>query len=250
MPMSPRILRPIAAKSAASVYASLRTGLVAYYPFEENAATGDVTALDWTNRGNDLTSYNTVPSVTGKVGSGRQFTLDNLEYLAGADSADLTFTSNAWSMAFWFFIPTSAPAEDRMQLMAKDSESYREFAFEYNQSNITDRLDFNFYGADLFPISSISVSGVPRNQWNFVCLRHGLDAPTISAHFNTTTYTSSERDDFPSGTTPFTVGRRDYVDFEEYSTFSIDELAVWSRVLSVAEVETLYNSGAGIDLRQ
>jgi len=36
----------------------------------------------------------------------------------------------------------------------------------------------------------------------------------------------------------------------DYLNGDLDEVAMWSRRLSDAEVNTLYNNGAGIDLRQ
>ena len=49
--------------------------------------------------------------------------------------------------------------------------------------------------------------------------------------------------------TPWTVGRRDFSGFLGYITGSVDEMAKWNRGLTNTELDTLYNSGNGIDLR-
>jgi hypothetical protein len=51
------------------------------------------------------------------------------------------------------------------------------------------------------------------------------------------------------GTRPLNLGRRPSGTPDLFLTGYMDEVAKWDRVLSSAELDTLYNSGNGIDLR-
>jgi hypothetical protein len=55
---------------------------------------------------------------------------------------------------------------------------------------------------------------------------------------------------FAATSTQFNIGRRSFSGFLEYFTGYVDEVAKWTRALSATEVNSSYNSGAGIDLRQ
>jgi len=92
MAMNNRLLRPLTAG-----FQSLRVGLVAYWPLNETATSGDVTAEDWTGRGNDLASNNSVLSVAGKVGNAREVVAANSEYLGIASNTDVQFGNGDWS---------------------------------------------------------------------------------------------------------------------------------------------------------
>jgi hypothetical protein len=251
MAMSPRLLRPLARQAGALPpgYADLRVGLVAYWPMNEDASSGDVTAVDWTGRGNDLTSNNTVASVTGKTGLARQFVGDNSEYLSANSNADLTLGGDAWTLAFWLFVPEDAPTSG-FNLLAKDDEAGREFAFEYN-NGATDDLFIIFWDDPItYTDAARATITTTRGQWQFICCTHANNALTVSVTLNSTTTASTECSSYGTSAQPFTVGKRTYSGFEGFATCSIDELAIWSRALSGAEVAALYNSGNGIDLRQ
>lgn len=251
-PMNPRLMRPLARRQApapAPSYAALRTGLVAYWPFNETATSGDVTAADWTERGNDLTSNNSVLSDSGLQGNARQFVGENSEWLQASSNSDLTLGNDAWTIAFWLFVPEDAP-ESGFNLLAKDDAYGREFAFEYNNGG-TDNL-FIIFWDDLatFTDAARTTISITRDQWNFIACTHANDATTVSVRLNATTSTSTECQNFATSAQPFTVGKRTYSGFEGYATCSIDEMAIWSRALSSTELDTLYNSGTGVDLRQ
>lgn len=249
MSMSPRLLRP----RQASQYASLRTSLLAYWPMNESAPSGDVSAVDWTRRGNDLVSNNSVLSVAGKVSNARQFVRANSEYLS-VTSNDLTFGEPAWSIAFWFFVPTAA-SNSRFNLIGKDVAGSRHLVIAYNfdsaGSSTVDSIAFQMYRSDSTS-SIISKSSATRNAWHFATLIHQASSATIDVEFDRVSVgslTRSGAQSWASMVSQFCVGRREYSGFNDYADANIDELAIWGRALSSTELATLYNSGAGIDLR-
>ena len=244
MPMNPRLLRPI----ATSRYAALRKDLVAYWPLNEDAASGNVTADDATKRGNNLTSTNTVLSTAGLVGNGRSFVRANSEYLSGTH-ADLDLGEIAWTITLWFYAAT-ANNSSRQVLIGKDTSGARQFAVFYNWTTTnTLRIEhFSTLGANL----ANQIANVSRDAWHFVSLTHAANSADITMNVDRTssvviTRTSGSWASFNS---QFNIGRRQFAGAEDYLDATVDEVAVWHRALSSSDLDTLYNSGAGIDLRR
>jgi hypothetical protein len=249
MAMNPRLLRPL----ATSRFAALRVGLVAYWPMNETATSGDVTAEDWTRRGNDLTSNNSVLSAAGRINNGRQFVRANSEWLS-VTSADLAFGEPAWTLAFWFFIPTAA-SNSHLILCAKDESGARQMAVNYNLTaaavNTANALTWTYYTTGGSGINA-GITGVSRNAWHLVTMTHAANSSVINCAMDVTntatlTRTAGFWSTFSSG---FSIGRRNFSGFETYSDAIQDEYAVWNRVLTSSEIDTLYANGSGIDLRR
>ena len=245
MSMSPRLMRP----RATGRYAALRTGLVAYWPLNETAISGDVTAEDWTKRGNNLTSNNSVLSTTGKVGNARQFVTANSEFLSIASSADVQFGEDAWTFALWVYVPSSASGTN--QIFSKDGSAAggREVELHYDGSLNNIRL-FAYTSDDA--ATAPATASASRDAWHFVAVTHAVNSATATLRVNTGTSTTvrSGAKTYAKTNTALRVGARVYAGFVQPLTGNVDEVAKWSRVLSATELDTLYNSGAGIDLRQ
>lgn len=249
MSMSPRLLRP----RATGQFQALRAGLLAYYPLNETASGGDVTAKDHSGRNNDLTSNNSVLSVAGKVGNAREFVRTNSEYLAGTH-ADLNLGDVAWTIAFWFLVPTGA-TNSRFNIFAKDVSGSRQILCSYNftaiGANEANHLFFQHYTSTGSSLSN-SIAGVSRNAWHFVAMTHANNSSTIACNLDRTTDANLVRTSgtWASFNSQFNIGRREFTGFHDYADVQVDEFAVWSRELSGAELDKLYASGAGIDLRK
>jgi hypothetical protein len=245
--MNNRLLRP----RQTGKYAALRVGLAAYWPLNETATSGDVTAEDWTKRGNNLASNNSVLSISGLQGNARQFVAANTEYLSRASNTDLTLGNGDWTLAFWFW---RASLTGQQVLLAKDTTSLREFNVTSSFANDT----------SLFTLSLFNTSGVSRNitassaqtanAWNFVVARHvgstGVTTLRVNTAVSTYTRTGSPVEEWAAQSIPWEIGRRGFLGGTLYLDGYIDECAKWNRALSDSELDTLYNSGAGIDLRR
>jgi hypothetical protein len=247
MSMSPRLLRP----RATGKYAALRTGLVAYWPLNETAASGDVTAEDKSGRGNNLVSNNSVLSVAGKQNNAREFVAGNTEYLSRASNTDLTLGNGNWTLAFWFW---RLSLTGQQVLVGKDSTSFREFNVHSSFASDTTLLTLEIFNTSGTGRNITAVSAQVANAWNFVACRHvaSTGVTTVRCNATTATYTRTGGpvEEWVSQTTPWAIGRRGFSGGTLYLTGYVDECAKWSRSLSDSEINTLYNSGAGIDLRQ
>lgn len=245
--MSPRLLRPRATNAR---FAALRSGLVAYWPLNETAgAAENITAEDWTKRGNNLTSNNTVPSTTGLIRNARRFLTANNEFLSVASNSDVQFGEDAWTFALWLYVPTSASGT--FQVFSKDGQAAngRELELNYNQAANAVRL-FVFTTDDAATASAQIAAS--RDAWHFIAATHVANSATVTLRVNTSTATTvrAENKTYQKSTTALHIGSRVYSGFQGYLTGDVDEVAKWNRVLTTTELDTLYNSGAGIDLRQ
>jgi hypothetical protein len=249
MPMNPRLLRPL----AKARFRALRVGLVAYWPFEEDAPSGDVTAIDWTGRGNDLTSNNSVLSTTGKVGLGRELVAANSEFLSRASNTDLQFGDGDWTLSAWVYVPDRADGEG--YVIGKDQSGGREVIFSNTVTAATtvNRFTFIVFHTDGSLISGISNARTKANfvdrWWHYVIINA---AGAVTQYLNGVsegTATRAGGKTFIATNTPFNVGRRSFSGAAGHLTGTVDELAKWTRALSASEVSALYNGGTGIDLR-
>ena len=246
MGMNPRLLRPL----ATSRYAALRAGLLGYWPMGESALSGDVTASDASGRGNNLTSNNSVLSTPGKINNARAFVAENSEWLS-VTSADFEMgDAKSWTMSLWFFIPTAAP-NTLMVLVGKDVNNARQFNLGFN-SPLTNSLFLSVFTTNSI-LFDASFSNVSRNEWHLFTATHAANASTVELTLDrtnaaTVTRTSGTFQGFTNSA--LNVGRREFSGFNQHFTGNIDELAIWSRVLSSAELDTIWNSGSGIDMRR
>lgn len=250
MAMNPRLLRPLAPRGR---YRSLRVGLVAYWPFEEDASSGDVTAGDWTGRGNNLSSNNSVPSVTGKIGSGRGFTATNSEFLAaGGNNVDLRFADGRdWTLAGWIWVPTWTVG---MIWAGRDNSSNREILFDLRASS-GNNLGLFFNPGGAASTTLIVGSSMATSTWHFVAWTYTSATRTLSGRVNNGVGANLGSAVHPAATlatsvNPLRLGCRPWPGAESFLTGQLDEVAKWDRVLSQSELDTLWNNGTGIDLRQ
>jgi hypothetical protein len=249
MPMNPRLLRPIGPRGR---FRSLRVGLVAYWPMNEDAPSGDVTAEDWTGRGNDLTSNNSVLSVAGKIGNAREFVAANSEYLsaAGANN-DLKFADGRdWTYAGWIWVPTWT---NGLMWTANDAASNREIIFDLRLSN-TRSLGCNLNPGGAAGATVIAGNALALSTWHFFSFTYTHSTGVLTGRTNDGSGVNSASSTRVAGAlvqsaNPLNLGRRQFTSANAHFGGQLDEVAKWDRVLSSAELDTLYNAGNGIDLR-
>lgn len=246
MAMNPRLLRP---KASGFKYQSLRTGLVGYWPLNETATSGDVTAKDESGRGNDLTSNNSVLSAAGKIGNARDFVAANSEFLSIASNAEMQFGDKDWTLSLWF----KADDWGSYQVVAKDAAGGREFECGLSASGGQNRLLPVFYHSGGFVNVFLGTgAGLLPSVWHWLAFRHINSTGVITCRVNQTvaTITRPAGQTWNATSTTFTLGSRAYVPFQSYFNGLIDECARWDRAMSDAELDELYNSGNGINLAQ
>jgi len=214
--------------------------LVSYWTLDETSGTREDS-----HASNDLTDNNTVGAATGVINDGADFELANSEYLSITDATQsgLDFTGDL-SMSCWVKIE-SAPS-GKYSIIEKILSSDESYNINYRESS----------GKKLQFIATSGGSGATENVWTFaqdlgtgtfkhIVMTFDASASTVEffvdgSSIGTVTQTITS---IYNGTAPFTVGGRAAGNFFDGI---IDEMGVWSRVLTSDEVTELYNSGAGL----
>jgi hypothetical protein len=244
--MNPRLLRP---KASGFKYQSLRTGLVAYWPLNETATSGDVTAEDKSGKGNNLTSNNSVLSTAGLIGNARDFVAANSEFLSIASNTDMQFGDKDWSISLWFNLNDTTT----YQIVAKDASGGREFECAANTVGGNTRLTIVFYhSGGSVTVFQPNPGSLATGTWHFLAFRHINSTGVITGRINTGTFplTRPAGQTWNATSTEFRLGARAFSPFQSFLNGKIDECARWSRALSDDELDELYNSGNGINLGQ
>lgn len=217
----------------------LTTDLVSYWELEEASGTRTDS-----HAGNDLTDNNTVGSDTGKQGDGADFESSNSEFLDIADGTQsgLNITGDL-SLALWYKFETVQNTGFVGRYYT--SGNNRSFLFAYS-SGLVAYLSSNGSSA-----TNKSVSWTPSTgTWYHLAMTYDASAGSVKFYVNGSQQGATQTG-FPTslydGSADFQLGG-----FNAQSTPSwtpdgvMDEVGVWSRVLSDESIGDLYNSGTGI----
>jgi hypothetical protein len=219
---------------------ALVDNLVAYWSLEE-ASGSRVDA----HGANDLTDNNTVTSATGKVGDGASFARANSESLTIADNTDLSMGDVDFTIACWVYL---ADLNDYSALVTKDDAgANREYILYYDDA--VSRISFGIWsgagGAGNAEISGTTFGTPSTATWHFVVARHDATANTISICVNDGGVNSTSHSGGAyNGSAQFALGR---FGGGLYHNGRMDEVGIWKRALSGAEITELYNAGSGRD---
>jgi hypothetical protein len=214
---------------------TLLNDLEAYWKLDETAST----RFDSTANSNDLTDNNTVGSTTGKIGNAASFVETNNEFLSIASNTDLQLNSGSWTISFWLKTPTIAGTQT---FLSKWSNAKREYIIYSASGRVTVAIGNGSAAAASFQTNGPNHSD---DIWNFVVVWYDavasksyiqLDNGSIAEHTVTIT-PGNNNNEFRIGGDVDNGGRFDG---------ELDEVGLWSRVLTAAERIALWNSGGGL----
>ena len=247
MAMSPRLLRPRAGRGKR--YNELRQGLQAYWRLDEVATAGNVTALDSIGTAN-LTSNNSVLSTTGKIGTGRAFVAASAQTLSVSDGPSAQFGDGNWAISLWHYTTTAIGNNERLiaRVAANGTALDQRVFFRPGGSGAARFYSSYTDGTSANVVDSTNSFAV--NAWNFLALSHNSGVLTLQLNGVRTTGNRGAGKAFRSsaGSSLFFGGEG--VSVVGATSGSLDEICKWTRALSNAELDELYNSGAGINLNE
>lgn len=220
----------VAALMGGAVVSSLLTNLVAYYAME-------TLGLDSSGNGNTLTNNNGVSQVAGVVGNAASFTAASSQTLSIPDNAFFDSITTQAGISLWFR-PNNIG--DQPRLLGQHTGLYIT-----QISSLTLVGLGNDYGYANFPVTNgswfhVAVSYDGTATGNDNRLKIWINGAAQTLGFDGTTIPAS----VPSVVEPFALGGN-VTAGNLYLDGLMDEVGLWSRPLSVVEVATLYNSGAG-----
>jgi hypothetical protein len=182
---------------------------------------------DSSGNGYTLTNNGNVQFVAGKIGNSA---LGNGENYLTAPVA-LNLSNQPYTFSFWINLE-SFNGNGAIVLIGK----YPGFSLSVQGPDLL-RLDDFTQSA-----SYVSVGAVPLNTWTHLCVTKDA-SQNVQAYFN-------GQLDAGTGTT----NTDNIANFTLFSAFTyhnyagrLDALGVWSRVLTINEIKTLYNNGAGLE---
>lgn len=221
------------------------TNLVSYWSLDEASGT----RVD-SHGSNNLNDNNTVGSATGIIGNGADFESSNSEYLdiSDASQSGLDLTGD-FAVSFWI----------RPESISGDHWIVAKSRFDGGLQGIDIWISTSPSSSVLWRFSqngnnSITINGnsntnvIPAASWSHVVLSFDVSANTATCYVDAVDETSTNSGSISSinnNNRPWVIGRRDRTTPSSYFDGIIDEMAVFNRTLTSAEVSWLYNSGAG-----
>mgnify|MGYP001066256040 CR=1 FL=1 len=239
--MRPHRLIPILLGKRAA-RSSLLNGLVAYWKMDESSdGSGQVERADSGPNAFTLTDYNTTPSGTGIVSSGAAFASANSEYLGRVDDAKLR-TGAAVFFDFW--VKRASLATQAILSKGDTANTTGEFVVY-----LTNAPSFVFRLRTTAGNQNLTLNGGPNtNVWTYYYCYYDAGAGKIYAGMN-----NGAVQELAISGTPYTGNGSLYVGGQLYNAgvtnfFNglIDEVGVWDRILTTAEITARYNGGAGL----
>jgi len=204
--------------------------LVAYWAFEETSGV----RYDSTENNNDLTDNNTVLYGTGIIGNAADFEASNSERLTIEDASQTGLDiTNDRTWCWWSEIETAG----EMWTIGKWSSGY--YMGWQNIGGI--KLMFN-------TTNDTNDTYVLQDTvgWHFYCITYDLSAGTSQAYENGVsagTGSGGNTSGLDNANT-FVIGN--YTSTSGSYDGLLDEVSVWSTILSTDDIQALYNSGVGL----
>jgi hypothetical protein len=232
----------------------LSTNLAAYWKLNESS--GNATSSVHNNL---LTNINSTGYAAGKINNGANFVSSQSNYFMIADASQTGLDMvSSFSLSFWTRL-ASQPSGDYpyYHLINKWNEAdERSFSLTYTTNGGTPYLYLGISkgGTDDSPTDTCSFDNSTLNNatWYHVVVTWNANLYTANLYLNgsrTATATGSEHyTSMFNSTADLLIGA--HLDPENptggYLNGMMDEVGIWSRVLSASEVATLYNSGKGL----
>lgn len=227
---------------------ALSDNLITYWKFDE--ASGN--AAD-SVASNTLTNNNTTAYAAGKINNGADLEQSSSQSFSIADNGTLSVTGNL-SFSLWFQ-PESQPAVDGLHVLVskwKASGNQKSYSFFYRDNSGTKKLGMKISGdGSTEEISDVNQTLNNASFYHLVAVytaaTHKLELYVNGTNVLTDTGGFAATSLFDSNAS-FFVGYDDGAGglASTYVDGLIDELGVWSKALTSAEVTELYNAGAGL----
>ena len=221
----------------------MTSGLVGLWSFNGQDVTGTI-AYDRSGQGNNATLTNSPSPDSGKVGQALNFDGIN-DYVDVGDTSVVDFGSGDYAFSAWIYPRTTSG-----NVISKDAASVRQFVGMAVSSGDLHTVLFYTGGAvPAFVWYNTNDTPISANQWHHVVVqRHGN---TFESYVNGVAHTMSKNagstSDLPqtmvSNTTSMTIGKRLFAGSEDLFNGNIDEMRVYDRSLSAAEIQLLYKQG-------
>lgn len=227
---------------------ALTDNLLSYWKLEESSGTRNDEVGS-----NDLTdSASSVGSATGIVNNGAEFVRASNEFLGiahASQSPDLSISGASGDITIASWVKLASKPATAMSVVAKYgfANGNREYYLWWD--NVTDRFLWRVFNsvATSDQLTASSFGAPSTSTWYFLVATVDNTANTISISVNDGTMDSTALTvTTHNGGAIFYIGAVGNASPIDPWDGVIDEVGVWSRVLTASEITELYNSGAGL----
>ena len=215
-------------------YQNLKDGIFAYYTLNGNAYDSTINSRDGIVYG--------ATQITGKIDEAYSFDGTN-DYI---EISSFPFPANSpITISFWTYVP-SGGTPFTMPITNDLDNPNRIFCHAPAYGDV-----YWDYGNDGWGTGNgrvfVSYDGY-YDKWTHVVLVSSGSAATFQAiYLDGSLAISKDSSTGQSGTSKLLINKRTYED-TQYGSGSVDEIGIWTRMLSLSEIQQLYNSGSGIRL--
>jgi prepilin-type N-terminal cleavage/methylation domain-containing protein len=221
------------------IVAALREGLVGYWPFDVNNSTQP----DESENNNSGTVTGATYTASGKVGGAYSFDGNGTNRIS-VSTANLPLGSSARTTCLWSNETSGGSNNNGDRTAFSYGANTTRQLWSIAPSNSSDKL---YLATAWNDFTGTHTTG--SNVWSYVCITY--TGTQIKLYVNG----GSNVDTFSTTALSTSNSSTAYIGQARNSTYNafyglIDEVAVWDRVLSAAEISSLYNSGSGRSLVQ
>ncbi len=218
------------------------SGIVAYYPFD------DGTSNDATSNNNDATKYGDTKYVPGAVVSTKGMAFDgDGDYISCANESNFDFGTGNFSLSCWVKLNSGVASNDYTiigkNLAGKFTSGSGGYP-GYRLSQYYGSLRFNVWDLDNQITYAVSYSGaLSDNNWHYVtAMRDGQELRLyVDGVLKSSSGEVVPTDCNFDNSSPFAIGAAVYWGQSRFFPGSIDEVAVYNKVLSSREIKMLMN---------
>lgn len=211
---------------------TIQTNLLAFYRFNDNGS-GGLSLVDSSGNGRTLAATGTVNLGTGINGGAANFVRSSTPRLSWTSGSTVLNPNNAYTLAFW-----ARPVANM---------NYYSFVGSSTQALNIHHDSGGFLYWNNGAAGDVQVNGVfSANTWvHIVCVRNSSN--NMQVYRNGVSVYSAPSIRTYNNVTGFNIGGLSWTPGFNYDGL-LDNVGIWSRALSAAEVATLYNGGAGYEI--
>ena len=217
-----------------TAYCALTDNIISYWKLDETSGN----AVDATGNGHTGTVTTATQGVSGKIGNAVNFTGSG--NIVAPNVASLQMGLNSFTFAFWINCLHAPYAGNNGGVIGGDSGAA---GFVINTSTY-------MYLTKVYPDSAYAPQYsqlVPLNQWTFIAVTYNASNNNVTYYMNNLTPETYASTISSFDATAATDRLGEWANGSGDPYFGkLDEVGMWSRVLSAGEISQLYNSGSGL----
>ncbi|MCP4350017.1 MAG: LamG domain-containing protein [Desulfobacterales bacterium] len=232
------IMTVLAFVFSGTAYADLNDGLVAYYPFNDNAN-------DESGNGNDGIEHGDINYVEGIIGTASQFNGTD-SYISVQDNGNLSLTE--WTISVWVRVENFI--DHQLILVGKDESSWR-YNYALILANAIVRSQYEIASTD-DDRTIFSPDEIPLNQWVHVVSTRNALTGEHKLYLDSTLVVEKIWNDTPVQNGADLLLGGNFITSPTKPLFDglLDEVRIYNRPVSESEIQELYSLGQETDLQK